>query len=120
MTQNNNTIALKSKMFALRIIKLYNYLCKTKKEYVLSKQILRSGTSIGANIKEGVRGQTKKDFYAKICISLKEASETEYWLELLHESGYIAPEFFESIYADCQELLRLLIAIAKSTEKSLK
>ena len=85
----DNLIVSKSKTFALRIIKLYKYLCNEKKEYVMSKQILRSGTSIGANIREAVRGQSKADFYAKLHISLKEADETAYWLELLNESGYI-------------------------------
>ena len=87
--EKENVIVEKSKSFALRIIRLYRYLCGEKNEYILSKQLLRSGTSIGANVKEAIRGQSKADFYAKMNISLKEASETEYWLELLHESGYI-------------------------------
>lgn len=87
--KKENVIVEKSKSFALRIIRLYLYLCSEKNEYILSKQLLRSGTSIGANVKEAIRGQSKADFYAKMNISLKEASETEYWLELLHESGYI-------------------------------
>ena len=87
-----------------------------KKEYVLSKQLLRCGTSIGANVKEAIRGQSKADFYAKMSIALKEASETEYWLELLNESGYLEYRFFISIYQDCQELLRILVAICKSKE----
>ena len=82
----DNLIVDKSKSFALRIIKLYKYLVSEKKEYILSKQILRCGTSIGANVKEAIRGQSKADFYSKMNIALKEASETEYWLELLHES----------------------------------
>lgn len=86
--KEDNLIVDKSKAFALRIIRLYTYLKTEKKEFVLSKQVLRSGTSIGANVKEAVRGQTKADFYAKMNIALKEASETEYWLELLNESGY--------------------------------
>lgn len=109
-----NVIVDKSKAFALRIIKMYKYLCDEKREYVLSKQVLRSGTSIGANVKEAVRGQSKADFYAKMNISLKEASETEYWLELLHESDYIDDKNFDSIYADCQELLKILVSITKS------
>ena len=80
----------------------------------MSKQLLRSGTSIGANVKEAIRGQSKADFYAKLNISLKEASETEYWLELLHESGYINKTAFESVYADCQEIIKLLVAITKT------
>ena len=112
--KENNAVADKSKHFALRIIKLYRYLCETEREYVLSKQLLRSGTSIGANVKEAIRAQSKPDFYAKLNISLKEASETEYWLELLHESGYINTQGFRSIYNDCQELLKILMAITKS------
>ena len=111
-----NIIADKSKQFALRIIKLYRYLCDEKKEYILSKQLLRSGTSIGANIHEALQGQSKADFYAKLSISLKEASESEYWLELLHESGYIDDRSFESIYSDCVELLKLLTSILKTRE----
>ena len=112
--KTDNPIVIKSKAFALRIIRLYKYLQKEKNEYVLSKQLLRSGTSIGANVKEAVRGQSKADFYAKLNISLKEASETEYWLELLHESDYIEDNAFESIYTDCQELIKLLVAITKT------
>ena len=111
-----NIIADKSKQFALRIIKLYRYLCDEKKEYILSKQRLRSGTSIGANIREALQGQSKADFYAKLSISLKEASESEYWLELLHESGYIDDRSFESIDSDCVELLKLLTSILKTRE----
>ena len=117
--KQDNAIVNKSKAFALRIIKLYKYLCNEQNEYVLSKQILRSGTSIGANVKEAIRGQSKPDFYAKLNIALKEASETEYWLELLHESEYIEPSAFQSIYADCQEIIRLLVAITK-TQKTQK
>lgn len=112
-----NVIVDKSKAFALRIIKMYRYLCKEKKEFVLSKQVLKSGTSIGANVKEAVRGQTKPDFYAKMNVALKETSETEYWLELLHESGYIDKKSFENIYKDCQELLRILTSITKTQKE---
>ena len=115
---SNNVIVDKSKAFALRIIRLWEYLSSYKHEYVLSKQTLRSGTSIGANVKEAIHGQTKPDFYAKMNIALKEACETEYWLELLHESGYINPTAFSSIYQDCQELIRLLIAITKTQNKN--
>ena len=80
----------------------------------MSKQILRSGTSIGANVKEAIRGQSKADFYAKMNIALKEASETEYWLELLHEGEYIETSHFNSIYSDCQEVLKILMAITKN------
>ena len=108
-----NIVVIKSKAFALRCIKLYLYLVNEKKEYVMSKQLLRSGTSIGANIKEALRGQSKADFYSKLNISLKEASETEYWLELLNESGYIEDKYFGGIYSDCQEIISLLVAITK-------
>lgn len=117
--KENNIVVDKSKLFAIRIIKLYKYLSDEKREYILSKQLLRSGTSIGANIKEAVRGQSKADFYAKLNISLKEASETEYWLELLYETDYITKSQFTSIYNDCQELLKLLTSITK-TQKSKK
>ena len=109
-----NVIVEKSKAFALRIINLYKYLNTNHKISVISTQILKSGTSIGANVKEATRAQSKPDFYAKLNISLKEASETEYWLELLYESEYITKEQFESIYNDCQELLKILTAITKT------
>ena len=112
--EKENVIVEKSKSFALRIIRLYRYLCSEKNEYILSKQLLRSGTSIGANVKEAIRGQSKADFYAKMNISLKEARETEYWLELLHESGYPEEKPFFSIYEDCQELIKILVTITKS------
>ena len=114
----DNVIVSKSKGFALRIIKLYKFLKEEKGEFVLSKQLLRCGTSIGANVKEAIRGQSKRDFYSKMCIALKEASETEYWLELLHESAYMTESQFESIYADCQEVIKLLVAITKTTKES--
>ncbi|MCG9969487.1 four helix bundle protein [Pelotomaculum terephthalicicum JT] len=100
------------------MIKLYKFLTDEKHEYIMSKQLLRSSTSIGANVKEAIRGQSKADFYAKLNISLKEASETEYWLELLHESNFIETSSFESVYADCQELIKLLVAITKTQRNS--
>ena len=117
MMKSDNVIVDKSKAFALRIIKLYQYLRETKKEYVLSKQLLRCGTSIGANVKEGIRAQSKADFRAKMSIALKEASESEYWLELLHESGYLTDEEFNSIIVDCIELLKILTAILNTSGK---
>ena len=110
----NNIVVSKSKAFALRIISLNQYLRAEKKEYVLSKQILRSGTSIGANIRESRRAQSKADFYHKMNIALKEADETAYWLELLYESGFMDEKAFKSIYADCDELIRILVSILKS------
>lgn len=107
----------KSKKFALRIIKLCKWLAIEKNESVLAKQLLRSGTSIGANAREAERGQSKADFYAKYNIALKEADETAYWLELLHESGCLSNAEFDSIYPDCEELIRLLVAITKTQRR---
>ena len=90
-----SVIVDKSKAFALRIIKLYRYLCAEKQEYVLSKHLLRSGTSIGVNVREAKRGQSKPDFYSKMNIALKEADESAYWLELLHKSGFLESQVFE-------------------------
>ena len=109
-----NAIADKSKRFALRIIRLYQFLRKEKRETILTRQVLRSGTSVGANIREAARAQSGGDFYAKLSIALKEAEETAYWLELLYESGYLSKTGFDSLYADCQELLRLLVSITKT------
>ena len=112
---NNNIIVEKSKAFAIRIVKMYQYLTNEKKEYVLSKQVLRSGTSIGAKVHEAIRGHTKADFRAKMSIALKEASETEYWLEILHETKYLNDEQYEDINRDCSELNKILIQIVKSS-----
>ena len=98
--------------FSVDIIELVKYL-KTAKESIISNQIGRSGTSIGANIKEAIRGESKLDFYHKMAIALKEASETAYWLELLHESGYISNVYFSAVYGECQEIIRILMAICK-------
>lgn len=115
-----NLILVKSKAFALRVIKLYEYLQKKKKEFVISKQIVRSGTSIGANAKEASLAQSKPAFIAKMNISLAECGETEYWLELLYESGYIEKVAFDSLYKDNKELLKMLTSIIKSARESLK
>ncbi len=106
-----NILLEKSKKFALRVVKLYTYLKEERRETILSKQLLRSGTSIGANIREAQRAQSDADFYAKLFISLKEADESAYWLELLHESNILTEEQFESIYTDCNELIKLLVSI---------
>ena len=108
MLANKSILADKSYKFALRIVKLYKYLSVEKKEFVLSKQWLKSETSIGANIKEALQGSSEANFVHKLSISLKEASETEYWLELLKDSEYIDSSHFESIIVDCTELLKLL------------
>ena len=113
-----NVLLDKSKAFALRIIKMYKYLTEEKKEYILSKQVLRSGTSIGANAREASRSQSKADFYAKLYISLKEADETQYWLELLYESGYLPEKEYKTIYEECEELVRLLVSITKNQKKN--
>jgi four helix bundle protein len=115
-----NLILDKSKAFALRMIKLYKYLQKEKKEFVISKQIVRSGMSIGANAKEASLAQSKPAFIAKMNIALGECGETEYWLELLYESGYINKESFDSLNKDNKELLKMLTAIIKSARESLK
>jgi four helix bundle protein len=114
----DNTIVVKSKAFAVRIIRLYQFLQNEKKEYTLSKQLLRSGTSIGANVKEAIRGFSKKDFRFKLGIALKEASETEYWLELLYETEYISEKQFLSMNNDCIELIKILTAILNSSKDS--
>ena len=98
----------KSFSFALRIVKLYQHLSEKKKEFVLSKQILRSGTSIGANLEEGRGAQTPSDFQTKISIAYKEARETSYWLRLLFASKYLTERQFDSLHADCEELIRIL------------
>lgn len=112
-----NVIADKSKIFAVNIVKLCQILQNEQHEFVLSKQLLRSGTSIGANVKEGIRGSSKPDFYNKFNIALKEVSETEYWLELLFECDYIDKNTFNKIYADCQELIKILMAITKTQKQ---
>ena len=110
----------KSMDFAVRIVKLYKHLCGEHNEYVLSKQILRSGTSIGANIREALQGQSKADFIAKMSIALKEASETEYWLELLMKTDYLTQPQYESIQSDCGEIVRLLTSIVKTSRETAK
>ena len=110
----DNVVFDKSKKFAIRIVKLYKYLCDEKKELILSKQLLRSGTSIGANIAEATSAFSKKDFLAKMYIAFKECSESKYWLELLHETDYLTQSEFDSINADCTEIQMLLSSITKT------
>ena len=114
--RTDNKILIITKAFALRIIKLYRYLKEEHGEYVISKQILRSGTSIGANVRESVNAQSRMDFINKMNIALKEANETEYWLELLHESYFISDEEFSSINADCNEVVGTLVNIVRTTK----
>ena len=110
----NNIISEKSFEFSVRIVNLAKHLRHSKKEYILSKQILRCGTSIGANVAEAQRGQSTADFAAKMTISLKEANETQYWLRLLFRTGYINEKEYNSLNADLDEILSLLTAICKT------
>ena len=114
----DNIIEDKSFRFAIRIVNLYKYLCRTKKEFVLSKQLLRAGTSIGANVAESQQAQSRADFIAKLSIALKETSETKYWLRLLKATDYLTDKESRSIYADCVELEKLLVTILKSTKQA--
>ena len=115
----NNVILDKSFEFSVRIVKLKKYLNKCKQERIMANQLLRSGTSIGANVTEADQAQSKADFISKMCIANKEAHETRYWIRLLHETDYINDEEYSSIFEDCQELIRLLQAIIKSAKKKL-
>ena len=108
-----NVIMEKSMAFSVRIVNLNKYLSQEKKEYVLSRQICKSGTSIGANISEAQRAQSTADFVAKMKIALKEANETQYWLRLLHETKYITDKEFVSLHNDLIEILKILTAICK-------
>ena len=110
-----NLIEKKSFLFAARIVNLCKYIRSSQKEYMLTRQLLRSGTSIGANIAESQQAQSRADFVSKLSISLKETAETKYWLRLLHETDYLSDAEFESIYADCVEIEKILVSIVKST-----
>ena len=114
----DNFIEEKSFNFAVRIIKLCKYLEKEKQEYILSKQLLRCGTSIGANVAEAQQAQSRPDFVAKLSISLKEAVETNYWLRLLRASNFLLENEFSSIYNDCKELEKLLTSILKTAKSN--
>ena len=109
-------IGEKSLAFGKRIAKCYRYLRDKKKETVMSKQLLRSGTSIGANVREGLYAQSRKDFISKLNIALKEAGETDYWLDVIHSAEYLTDEEYESLKSDNDELLRLLTSIIKTTK----
>ena len=112
---NENVIADKSLEFAVRVVNLYKYLTKEHSEYIMSKQLLRCGTSIGANVAEAQRGQSMADFAAKMNIALKEANETEYWLKLLYRTEYLSEEQYGSIDADIRELLGILVSICRTS-----
>ena len=110
----------KAFVFAKEIVNLYKYLVEENKEYIISKQVLRSETSIGANVKEGLEAQSRRDFLNKMNIALKEASETEYWLELLIATKYIDANASEKLIVECKELNKILNSTVKTTKKNLK
>ncbi len=112
--KRENVIQDKSYAFAIRTVNLYRFLTDQKKEFVLSKQLLRSGTSIGVNVEEGIGGQSEKDFYSKLNISYKEARETHYWLRLLRDTNYLSDEETKSMLDDCDELLKIISSIIKT------
>lgn len=114
MMKAENAIQEKSYAFAIRIVKLYRYLTEKKNEYVLSKQLLRSGTSIGANVEEGIGGQSGKDFFSKLNIAYKEARETHYWLRILRDTNYLSTKESVAILEDCNELLKIIGSIIKT------
>jgi four helix bundle protein len=111
-----NIIKNKSFDFALRIVKLYQYLSETKREFVLSKQLLRSGTAIGALVRESEHAESKADFIHKLSIALKEANESDYWIDLLHRSSYISESEYQSLFSDLDEIIRLLVSIIKTSK----
>ena len=113
----DNAIYQKSFQFAVRIVNLCKYLQTEEKEYVLAKQVLRSGTSIGANVAEAQEAQSKADFTSKLNIALKEAKETDYWLRLLHATEYLSDAQFQSMISDCDEIESLLVSIVKTSKK---
>lgn len=119
MNERRNPLKDKSFAFAVRVIKLYKYLCNDKKEFVLSKQLLRSGTSIGANVREAINAESKKDFIHKLAIAQKECDETQYWLELLVASEYLTTTEFENIQNDAIELLKIIKSIILTTKKNM-
>lgn len=115
---SESIVATKSYNFALRIIKLYKHLTQEQREFVLAKQVLRSGTSIGANVEEALGGQSKADFRHKLSIALKEARESSYWLRLLKDSDFIKPDAFNSIHGECNELIKILRSIILTSKQN--
>lgn len=116
--KKDNVVQIKSYNFAIRIVEMYKYLSAEKKEFILSKQLLRSGTSIGANIEEAIGGQSRKDFYAKLTISYKEARESYYWIRLLKDTNYLSKEQYDSLILDIEELLKIIGSIQKTIRNS--
>ena len=114
--KDKNIVEEKNFDFAVRVVKLYKYLTTVKQEFVMSKQLLRSGTSIGANISEAQQAQSQMDFLSKMSISLKESYESDYWLRLLYHTDYLNEEEYESIISDCRTITKLLVSIIKSTK----
>jgi len=112
----DNPLKDKSYGFAIRIVKLSQYLQRDKKEFVLSKQVLRSGTAVGALIREAEFGQSRADFTSKMSISLKEANETEYWLSLLKDTDFITEDQFMSLQSDCKEFIAILVSTVKTSK----
>ncbi len=112
--KEDNVVQKKSYAFAVRIVKVYQHLAESKREYVLSKQLLRSGTSIGANVEEAIGGQSGKDFYAKLNISYKEARESHYWIRLLRDTEYLTKNQSDSLLQDAEELLKIIGSILKT------
>ncbi|MDR0560239.1 MAG: four helix bundle protein [Prevotellaceae bacterium] len=116
---SKNILREKSLLFALRIVHAYRFLCERKQEYVLSKQLLRSGTSIGAMVRESEYAESQPDFVHKLSVALKEANETGYWLELLHSTEYIDSQTYDSIFADCDEIIKLLASSIKTVKSKI-
>ena len=113
-----NVVEDKSFEFSVRVVKLYKYLTTTKQEYVMSKQLLRSGTSVGANVSEAQQAQSPMDFLSKMNIALKESYESDYWLRLLNRTEYLNKEEYDSIISDCRAISKLLVSIVKSTKNN--
>jgi four helix bundle protein len=116
--KNDNVLQAKSYAFAVRIVQLHQHLTASTREYVLSKQMLRSGTSIGANVEEAIGAQSRADFTSKLAIAYKEARETSYWLRLMNDTGYLSAEEFRSVHAEAEELCRIIGSILKTTKNT--
>ena len=116
--KKDNIIQIKSYNFAVRVVKLYKHLSQEKKEFVLSKQLLRSGTSIGANVEEAIGGQSRKDFFAKLTIAYKEARESHYWIRLLKDTDFLSDKESVSLLADIEEILKIIGSIQKTIRNS--
>lgn len=116
--KKDNVIQIKSYDFAVRVVKLYKHLYQEKKEFVLSKQLLRSGTSIGANVEEAIGGQSRKDFFAKLTIAYKEARESHYWIRLLNDTDFLSDKESASLLTDIEEILKIIGSIQKTIRNS--